>query len=878
MADQALVDVGRALGLLAAGGDTPDPSWFDHPLQSLGGILSQPDQRAALLDLLQQIVPAVVVPGAPAGERWHPLLGDPPQGNLYLTVDPSTPGVTRLGVAGRFTGGGGSAEAAAMVAAAPLFSASGSTVTAIAGTAGAPLTLSLAVPLGWTAPPHPLALAAIELGVSLAPAAVPATATAAVTLRGLDLDGSGPADAVLDPADFGASGARILLALIREQLHEIESAALAAGGPAAAVVAHLLPLLGLDGGSIPPFPFAAVTHDPRAVGTWLAALFTGNPAPAGAWLGHLAGLFGVAAPAATAGPAGTQSWSVPVLALSAASTVNLTLQTATAADGVTPLAQLGLAIRLAPSAATAAATPPVRVEVTATLLSLPLAGAAGPAAFTSAAVTVSAPADPAQPLIAAAPGRTFSLDSLRAGLSWNGSSVAPLLEMRNVALAGAGTFPLIDLQNAATVAGQVAADELASAVKTALGGSPTGQHLAALAGLVAPAGDGAAPLVDVTRLVTRPTAAIAALHRAALTSTAHPWKIYFDEIAALLGIATVAGSGREDDPWAATIAGGAPGAAGSPPALQLVAWNAQASPTADPQQLRLGLRLAAAGGAIGGSLTVELLRADLAASGSTAFALAGALTAAVTITPPLPATAAGFAIGATSLAAIAHLQFGQSPQVGVEISNLGLTFPGGALTVPAVTWPFAAGFDATNPAAALGIGVAALEQLVQALLVRALTAAFGPAGTGLAALLGRLIRRVSQLVNYGGVAPAFPVLAASVALWRDEAHVEAVRERYRQCFAIAERILGRRFGYVPPGGGFFLWLDVGDGEQAAKRLWAEAGIRVLPGGYMARPDADGVNPARSYIRVALVHEPAVVESALTRLVQVLDDAGLRAAQ
>jgi len=137
----------------------------------------------------------------------------------------------------------------------------------------------------------------------------------------------------------------------------------------------------------------------------------------------------------------------------------------------------------------------------------------------------------------------------------------------------------------------------------------------------------------------------------------------------------------------------------------------------------------------------------------------------------------------------------------------------------------------------------------------------------------RLIRRVTQLVNYGGVAPSFPVLAASVALWRDEAHVEAVRERYRACFAIAERVIGQRFAYVPPGGGFFLWLDVGDGEQAAKRLWAEAGLRVLPGGYMARPGADGVNPAARYIRVALVHEPAVVEGALLRLVQVLDGAG-----
>ena len=72
-----------------------------------------------------------------------------------------------------------------------------------------------------------------------------------------------------------------------------------------------------------------------------------------------------------------------------------------------------------------------------------------------------------------------------------------------------------------------------------------------------------------------------------------------------------------------------------------------------------------------------------------------------------------------------------------------------------------------------------------------------------------------------------------------------------------------------PAGGFFLWLDVGDGEAAAKRLWAEAGLRVLPGAYMARPDAEGRNPGTPYIRVALVHEPEVVEEGLTRLVKVL---------
>ena len=42
-----------------------------------------------------------------------------------------------------------------------------------------------------------------------------------------------------------------------------------------------------------------------------------------------------------------------------------------------------------------------------------------------------------------------------------------------------------------------------------------------------------------------------------------------------------------------------------------------------------------------------------------------------------------------------------------------------------------------------------------------------------------------------------------------------------------------RFGFYRPAGGFFLWLDVGDGEAACRRLWREGGLRVLPGGYLS---------------------------------------------
>jgi aspartate/methionine/tyrosine aminotransferase len=146
--------------------------------------------------------------------------------------------------------------------------------------------------------------------------------------------------------------------------------------------------------------------------------------------------------------------------------------------------------------------------------------------------------------------------------------------------------------------------------------------------------------------------------------------------------------------------------------------------------------------------------------------------------------------------------------------------------------------------------------------------------SGFVAGEARLIERNAQLINYGGVAVPYPILAASTALWREETHVELGRQRYRANFDAAEAILGNRLGFSRPAGGFFLWLDVGDGEQAARRLWQEAGIRVLPGAYMAQPDAAGENPGRRYIRVALVYETATTADGLRRLADVLagDDA------
>ena len=91
-------------------------------------------------------------------------------------------------------------------------------------------------------------------------------------------------------------------------------------------------------------------------------------------------------------------------------------------------------------------------------------------------------------------------------------------------------------------------------------------------------------------------------------------------------------------------------------------------------------------------------------------------------------------------------------------------------------------------------------------------------------------------------------------------------------FDLADQIVGDRYGYRRPAGGFFLWLDVsaqGGSEAATLALWREAGVRVVPGRYLAREQADGSNPGADYIRVAMVQNKEITAEALHRLVAVL---------
>lgn len=133
---------------------------------------------------------------------------------------------------------------------------------------------------------------------------------------------------------------------------------------------------------------------------------------------------------------------------------------------------------------------------------------------------------------------------------------------------------------------------------------------------------------------------------------------------------------------------------------------------------------------------------------------------------------------------------------------------------------------------------------------------------------GDFIRAFKTLRQYGGATVPVPIQAASAALWSDEAHVVENRQRYRGKFAAALEILDGQLGASQPGGGFFLWLDVGDGEAAARKLWADGAVRVLPGRYYAQDTQSG-NPGANFIRIAIVHDIDTVRDGIGRIAEIL---------
>src|SRR5215218_8212495 len=95
---------------------------------------------------------------------------------------------------------------------------------------------------------------------------------------------------------------------------------------------------------------------------------------------------------------------------------------------------------------------------------------------------------------------------------------------------------------------------------------------------------------------------------------------------------------------------------------------------------------------------------------------------------------------------------------------------------------------------------------------------------GFAAGDRKFLTMFHELRNVAAPQVPVPLQQVAVAAYGDEAHVEENRRLYRLKFDLADQILGNRYGYKRPAGGFCLWLDFsayGGDEEAAVRLYRD---------------------------------------------------------
>jgi len=176
-------------------------------------------------------------------------------------------------------------------------------------------------------------------------------------------------------------------------------------------------------------------------------------------------------------------------------------------------------------------------------------------------------------------------------------------------------------------------------------------------------------------------------------------------------------------------------------------------------------------------------------------------------------------------------------------------------------------YDHEAPTGALEICAAQNGNMDNVLVFHSLSKRSSAPGlrSGFVAGDAKIIKQFNRLRSYCSATIPMPIMAASTALWNDDAHAEANRDLYRAKIDIAAEIFGNRFGFYRPAGGFFIWLDVGDDEAATKKIWAEEGVKVIPGRYLSINGPTGDNPGARFIRIALVHDLATTRDGLSRI-------------
>ncbi len=119
--------------------------------------------------------------------------------------------------------------------------------------------------------------------------------------------------------------------------------------------------------------------------------------------------------------------------------------------------------------------------------------------------------------------------------------------------------------------------------------------------------------------------------------------------------------------------------------------------------------------------------------------------------------------------------------------------------------------------------------------------------------------------TYHGCAMPVQTQLASIAAWRDEAHVRENRDLYREKFDAVLAILSPVLDVKKPDGSFYLWAKVPmDDAEFSRQLFEQAHVTVVPGSYLSR-EVDGVNPGAGRVRMALVAPLAECVEAAERI-------------
>lgn len=121
--------------------------------------------------------------------------------------------------------------------------------------------------------------------------------------------------------------------------------------------------------------------------------------------------------------------------------------------------------------------------------------------------------------------------------------------------------------------------------------------------------------------------------------------------------------------------------------------------------------------------------------------------------------------------------------------------------------------------------------------------------------------------TYHGSAMSVTVQNASIAAWNDEKHVEENRRLYAEKFRAVLPLVRAPLEASMPDGAFYLWMRTpGDDGDFARDLYHQYNVLVLPGSFLAR-DAQGRNPGRNRVRVALVASLAECVEGVERIVR-----------